>query len=131
MFPKTFLFILLTAMCMSCDPARILIIDSGKKQDSSITLYANKSIYPDYGQAVDYAIVHVPPIDSISQRVLRFHYGFGLWSPEEVSSFAAGIDSIVFNGSKQTESLHTFDDINAYLLKHRVGILNNTMKIKG
>ena len=134
MFTKTFPIILLTAICIGCDPARILIIDSGKKLNASVTVYSNKSIYPHYDGGVEAnqsMVVRVPPLDSMAQRKQRFYYGFGVWSPEEVSSFSSGIDSIVFTGSKQTWSLQTFDEIKAYLLKHRGGILKNSMKIKG
>jgi len=116
---------------MGCDPARILIVDAGKKPDSSITLHASKNVYPSYyDQAVDYKIVQVPPPDSLAQRKVRFNYGFGLWSPEEVSSFSAGIDSIVFIEKEQKWSLNNFDYINSYLFRQRRGILKNTMKIK-
>jgi len=111
----------------SCDPAKVLIIKA-KKNNTSIHVYANKTISP-FSDGDDNVkmIIHVPANDTTKKA---FYYGLGGWSKDGVSRLTSDIDSIIIINRFDTISLKITADIENYLWKHTSGVARHVLKIK-
>jgi len=118
----------------SCDPARILIVRSSNKPNSSVAIYANKnfrSIADADGKEKEQVVIKIPTNETPVKRDTAFYFGFGGWAEDEsMPEFSRKIDSIIISNNSSKIILNKQEDINAYLLKHRRGLFKQVLIIK-
>jgi hypothetical protein len=118
----------------SCDPARILIVKSSNKPNSSVEIYANKNLQAlanANGKENGQAVIKIPTNEIPVKRDTAFYFGFGGWREDEsISQFSRTIDSIIIQSNNGKVVLNKQEEINSYLLKHRRGLFKQVLTIK-
>jgi len=118
-------------MLVSCDVAKVLVLKSSSKKDSSVIVYAQKSIIPFTSENVtEKIVIQTPTLDSLSQKKLILsNYGFGGWADGHVVEIAQTIDSIIIINDDKKVVLNNPIAVENYLLSNRKGIFNRILKI--
>jgi hypothetical protein len=120
---STIYFFLVLLLCISCDPAKVLIIETKDKPNTSVTVYADSCMLPMFNAYTKgKLIVHMPRLDSVSQRKAIFLYGLGGWSDNDVTTIARCIDSIFIQSTDTVMILNQTSEIEKYLYLHRSGL---------
>ncbi len=120
---KLLLLLWFPLMFQSCDPAKVLIVKTSGRPNSSVTIHANKHFLPlskDFDQ--DKIVIKIPATPTDLQKGTLLYYGFGGWADESrMAVFSKNIDSIIIESRNETIKLTNHADINNYLSKHRSG----------
>ena len=103
----------------SCDPARQLVLKTGRENGSYVKLYGRNSLLPFTQGSTETAVLfQVPSGDTIKKTL---YYGIGGWPDASVSHLAEGIDSLVLYDGARLRSLRRREEIELYLKQHRSG----------
>lgn len=134
-FKSSILYTITTFVAISlwaCDPAKVLMISSSNKPNTSVSIYANKVLFPRYkANGPDKIKLVIPSPNTPEHRDTMFLYGIGTWYGDEyMANFAKDIDSIIIVNTKNTLVLNTQKDIITYLLKHRHGFAKSRLTIR-
>ena len=125
---KTRLFLFLPILLISsCDPAKLLIINAGDKENTSITVYTNSAILPlDNKEGPAKMIIRVTYNDTTKKR---FNYGIGNWPNSAITELTANIDSIIFKNNNSKTVLSDKAEMEKYLQQHRHGYAGSILTI--
>ena len=111
----------------SCDPARQLVLKTGREKGSYVKLYGRNSLLPFTQQATEARVLfQVPSGDTIKKTL---YYGIGGWPDASVSHLAEAIDSIVLYDGARLRSLRGREEIELYLKQHRSGYGKSVLTI--
>ncbi|NAS31709.1 hypothetical protein GTQ40_12050 [Flavobacteriaceae bacterium R38] len=135
---RSLIVLMITSFLLfGCDPALMLMVEAEKAEDTSVTIYADKTFFPDRihlpyekENKDEKTIIRVPWTDSIKNYKRNFSYGIGIWSDELVSNLSEHIDSIILKNSSGILKINKKTDIETYLLKNRRGFPIKKLIIK-